>query len=112
MSWLDVVQVLYPHINNLLTALHALACVPPEAEPMSIKNHNELMRCFDIMGRRFPDDVITFLLGRLDIRISKTVKQRTATLLILKVLSPRAPQINHLWLTANRVCRVWCAWSC
>src|SRR5438093_56796 len=81
---LDVVQVLYPHINNLLTALHALACVPPEPEPMSIKNHNELMRCFDIMGRRFPDDVITFLLGRLDIRISKTVKQRTATLLILK----------------------------
>lgn len=80
--------MLYPHINNLLTALHALACVPPEAEPTSIKNHNELMRCFDIMGRRFPDDVITFLLGRLDIRISKTVKQRTATLLILKVTRP------------------------
>jgi hypothetical protein len=84
-------QVLYPHINNLLTALHALACVPPEAEPTSIKNHNELMRCFDIMGRRFPDDVITFLLGRLDIRISKTVKQRTATLLILKVTRPLSP---------------------
>ncbi len=42
--------MLYPHLNNLLSALHVLACVPPDPEPTSIKNHNELMRCFDIIG--------------------------------------------------------------
>ncbi len=55
-------------------------------------------------GRTFTDDVVTFLLGRLDPRISKTPRQRMGTLLILKHLVTRlgnspAPQLIMRTLT-------------
>ena len=47
----DESRVLYPHLNNLLSALHTLACMPFDMnDANAVKNNNELMRCFGIMG--------------------------------------------------------------
>eukprot|EP01087_Luapelamoeba_hula_P005831 TRINITY_DN1587_c0_g1_i1.p1 TRINITY_DN1587_c0_g1~~TRINITY_DN1587_c0_g1_i1.p1 ORF type:complete len:1410 (-),score=232.80 TRINITY_DN1587_c0_g1_i1:1013-5242(-) len=86
----DESRVLYPHLNNLLTALHTMACMPIEMDQAdSVKNNNELMRCFGIMSKVFNEDVLTFLLARLDIRISKNTKDRLGTLEILRHLVTR-----------------------
>eukprot|EP00005_Dracoamoeba_jomungandri_P008470 CAMPEP_0174265646 /NCGR_PEP_ID=MMETSP0439-20130205/27313_1 /TAXON_ID=0 /ORGANISM="Stereomyxa ramosa, Strain Chinc5" /LENGTH=1648 /DNA_ID=CAMNT_0015352207 /DNA_START=52 /DNA_END=4994 /DNA_ORIENTATION=- len=86
----DENRVLMPHLNNLLSGLHGLACQPPDMnDSNSIKNHNELLRCFGIMGIEYCDDVVTFLLGRLDPRISKSPVARNGTLNILRHLVTR-----------------------
>jgi len=86
----DQNRVLAPHLNVLLSAFHTLVCIPIDhSSPNSVKNNNELMRCFGIMSLVFCEEVVTFLLGRLDPRVSKLPKDRIGTLEVLKHLVTR-----------------------
>ena len=59
-------------------------CVPVDyANPTSLKNHNEIRRCFAVLAHSFPDRVVTFLLTRLD---NSNDRIRTGTLAVFKQL--------------------------
>lgn len=60
-------RILEPQLEIILNQLHAQACIPTDfSSPMTVKNHNELMRCFAVLAVSFPDRVINFLLAKLE----------------------------------------------
>ncbi|KAL6063739.1 HEAT repeat domain containing protein [Balamuthia mandrillaris] len=86
----DESRMLEPHLNNLLTALHHLSCLPVDmTDANAIKNNNELMRCIEILGKVFSEEVIHFLLGKLDPKICKSAHLRAGTLRIFKHIVTR-----------------------
>lgn len=47
----DNSTVLEQHLPNILALLHQLVCSPSNlSNPMNLKNFNELLRCFEIIG--------------------------------------------------------------
>ncbi|PIK38286.1 putative maestro heat-like repeat-containing protein family member 1 [Apostichopus japonicus] len=60
-------KILDPQLELILNQLHAQACIPADfGSPMTVKNHNELLRCFAVLAVSFSDRVINFLLAKLE----------------------------------------------
>ncbi|KAK3746766.1 hypothetical protein QZH41_013595 [Actinostola sp. cb2023] len=76
--------ILAPHIDALMNGLHNMACSTPDfSNPVTVKNHNELLRCFSVLTRAFSDRVLAFLLAKLE---AKDERVRIGSILILKHL--------------------------
>lgn len=76
--------ILFNLVDNLLSGLLAMACTLPDySNPVSVKNHNEVLRCFSVLTPTFSDRVIAFLLQKLEMSNEKT---RIASLAIIKHL--------------------------
>ncbi|KAH9515723.1 Maestro heat-like repeat-containing protein member 1 [Bulinus truncatus] len=64
--------ILEPHLDNLLNILFNQIFQPVDyANPMSIKNHNELLRSFAIIARAFSGKLVGILLGKLETKDEK-----------------------------------------
>lgn len=71
-------------LDNLLLMMHQHACIPMDMQnPMTVKNHNEILRCFAVITKAHSNRVVAFLLQKLE---HKDDKVRTATLDIIKHL--------------------------
>uniref|UniRef100_A0A8D2IWM4 Maestro heat like repeat family member 1 n=1 Tax=Varanus komodoensis TaxID=61221 RepID=A0A8D2IWM4_VARKO len=67
---------------GLQAVLCSSICAPPDLSmPVSLKNHNEVLRCFTVLASAFPDRVLAFLLPRLE---SGNERARVGTLTILR----------------------------
>ncbi|KAJ7383167.1 Mroh1p [Desmophyllum pertusum] len=76
--------IMFSLVDNLLGGLHSMACnLPDFSNPISVKNHNEVLRCFSVLTPTFSDRVIAFLLQKLETNNEKT---RIASLAIIKHL--------------------------
>ncbi|XP_012944683.1 maestro heat-like repeat-containing protein family member 1 isoform X2 [Aplysia californica] len=64
--------ILEPHMDNLLTVLFSQIFHPVDyTNPNSIKNHNEVLRCFAIIARAFSGKLVGILLGKLETKDEK-----------------------------------------
>jgi hypothetical protein len=73
-------------LNQVLTGLHELICLPPAdpvANPTGLRNAGEVLRCFEILCRALPDQVLTFVVNRFQI---KQTGVRVGSLVILRQL--------------------------
>uniref|UniRef100_A0A8C8RI83 Maestro heat like repeat family member 1 n=1 Tax=Pelusios castaneus TaxID=367368 RepID=A0A8C8RI83_9SAUR len=69
-------------LDALLTTLHPQICAPVDsAIPLSVKNHNEVLRCFTVLACTFPDRVLGFLLPKLE---NHNERVRVGTLIIMR----------------------------
>jgi len=76
--------IIFNLVDNLLVGLLTMACTLPDySNPVSVKNHNEVLRCFSVLTPTFSDRVIAFLLQKLEMNNEKT---RIASLAIIKHL--------------------------
>ncbi|XP_074645058.1 maestro heat-like repeat-containing protein family member 1 [Tubulanus polymorphus] len=63
----DGCKMLEIHLDNLLNNLFPQVCHSPDySNPYTIKNHNELLRCFAVLTRSFSDRLVGFLLQKLE----------------------------------------------
>eukprot|EP00013_Stygamoeba_regulata_P006034 CAMPEP_0177640424 /NCGR_PEP_ID=MMETSP0447-20121125/6535_1 /TAXON_ID=0 /ORGANISM="Stygamoeba regulata, Strain BSH-02190019" /LENGTH=1747 /DNA_ID=CAMNT_0019142493 /DNA_START=242 /DNA_END=5485 /DNA_ORIENTATION=- len=84
------VPFMQPLLTPILETIHPLTVRPPDPnDANSIKNNNELLRCFEIIGRVFSGPLIAFLLDRLDITRQKSATVRSGTLLIIRHIANR-----------------------
>ena len=60
-------------------------CIPVDyhGNPLMMKNHNELLRCFGALNKSFSDRVVAFLLEKLN---NNNEKIRIGTLAVFKQL--------------------------
>ncbi|XP_038067311.1 maestro heat-like repeat-containing protein family member 1 isoform X2 [Patiria miniata] len=59
--------MLEAQLETILNTLHAQVCVPPDFNhPLTMKNHNEVLRCFAVVARSFSDRVVAYLLQKLE----------------------------------------------
>ncbi|BFZ13379.1 hypothetical protein BsWGS_16418 [Bradybaena similaris] len=64
--------ILEPYLDNLLNILFSQIFQPVDYNnPMSIKNHNELLRSFAIIARAFSGKLVGVLLGKLETKDEK-----------------------------------------
>lgn len=62
-------NVLGPFITPLLTTLHPMVCKPVNySEPSSFKNQHELLRCFEVLAKKYTDEVVNYLLRFFDLQ--------------------------------------------
>ncbi|XP_055780684.1 maestro heat-like repeat-containing protein family member 1 isoform X1 [Salvelinus fontinalis] len=60
-------RVLETQIDSLLTTLNQQVCAPVDySNPVTVKNHNEVLRCFSILANTFPDRLVMFVLQKLE----------------------------------------------
>uniref|UniRef100_A0A674EKM9 Maestro heat like repeat family member 1 n=1 Tax=Salmo trutta TaxID=8032 RepID=A0A674EKM9_SALTR len=114
-------RVLETQIDSLLTSLNQQVCAPVDySNPLTVKNHNEVLRCFSILANTFPDRLVMFVLQKLEnsnerIRMgslavlrhlinSSTSIMETKKLLILA--SIRQPLADHSNKVKKRVVQV------
>lgn len=72
------------HVDHLLSALFTQVCVIPNyAEPFTVKNHYEVLRCYELLGIHYPDNVMSHLLQRLE---NASHMQRVGALVVAKHL--------------------------
>ena len=72
------------HVDNMLATLFNQVCVPPNfAEPLTVKNHCEVLRCYEILAKNFPDSVLQHTLSRLE---NASHIQRVGALIVSKHL--------------------------
>lgn len=77
-------EILLPLVENLLGGLHSMACNMPDfSNPVTVKNHNEVLRCFSVLTPAISDRVIAFLLQKLEANYEKT---RIGSLAVIKHL--------------------------
>ncbi|GAM26848.1 hypothetical protein SAMD00019534_100230 [Acytostelium subglobosum LB1] len=73
------IELLLP---SIMMTLHPLVCIIPDFNnPASSKLFNEVLHCFEIIGRGFPDQLVSFLSQRLEI---KDPRSRAGSLSIIK----------------------------
>lgn len=78
---------LEPLLPTIMGTIHPLVCVPPDFSNSAVlKNYNELLRCFEIIGRGFSDQLVTFLLGRIE---QKDARTRIGALNVIKHIVTR-----------------------
>eukprot|EP01133_Synstelium_polycarpum_P020470 gene20470-24563_t len=71
----------------IMTTLHPLVCMTPDySNPSSTKIFNEVLRCFEIVGRGFPDQLVSFLSAKLEI---KEARSRAGSLTIMRHIITR-----------------------
>jgi hypothetical protein len=74
-------------LPTVLNLLHPQVCSPANlTHPHQMKNHNELLRCFEVVGSVFTDQVLTFLLQRIQ---HKDQRIKEGTLHVLRHLITR-----------------------
>ena len=72
------------HVDHLLSALFNQVCVIPNyAEPFTVKNHYEVLRCYELIGKHYPDSVMNHILQRLE---NASHMQRVGALVVTKHL--------------------------
>uniref|UniRef100_A0A671QQN0 Maestro heat-like repeat-containing protein family member 1 n=1 Tax=Sinocyclocheilus anshuiensis TaxID=1608454 RepID=A0A671QQN0_9TELE len=77
-------RVLETQIDGLLVALHQQICSPMDfSNPPTVKNHNEVLRCFTILANTFPDRLMVFVLQRLE---NSNERNRMGSLAVLRHL--------------------------
>uniref|UniRef100_A0A673L083 Maestro heat-like repeat-containing protein family member 1 n=1 Tax=Sinocyclocheilus rhinocerous TaxID=307959 RepID=A0A673L083_9TELE len=77
-------RVLETQIDGLLLALHQQICSPVDfSNPPTVKNHNEVLRCFTILANTFPDRLMVFVLQRLE---NSNERNRMGSLAVLRHL--------------------------
>ncbi|KAF4088237.1 hypothetical protein AMELA_G00080220 [Ameiurus melas] len=77
-------RVLETQTDNLLVALHQQVCSPVDYNnPPTVKNHNEVLRCFTILANTFPDRLMVFVLQRLE---NNNERNRMGSLAVLRHL--------------------------
>jgi hypothetical protein len=75
---------LEPQLPLILGTLHPLIAVPIDyKQPSTVKNHNEMLRCFEILARTFQDQVLTFITHRLQ---AKEAPVRFSSLVLVRHL--------------------------
>ncbi|XP_071275242.1 maestro heat-like repeat-containing protein family member 1, partial [Agelaius tricolor] len=76
-------------LEPLLGALLSQICAPADPKiPTSSKNHTELLRCFSVLARPFPERLLQWLLPRLE---CSSERHRVGALLLLRHLLNSAP---------------------
>ncbi|XP_070604565.1 LOW QUALITY PROTEIN: maestro heat-like repeat-containing protein family member 1 [Erythrolamprus reginae] len=82
-------RTLDTQLDVLLGTLHLQLCAPLDSsQPISQKNHNEVLRCFTVLAASFPDRLLGFLLPKLE---SSNEKTRVGTLTVLRQIINSAP---------------------
>ncbi|KAI4893277.1 hypothetical protein NFI96_019675 [Prochilodus magdalenae] len=77
-------RVLETQMDSLLSTLHQQVCSPVDFNnPPTVKNHNEVLRCFTILANTFPDRLMVFVLQRLE---NSNERNRTGSLAVLRHL--------------------------
>ncbi|KAK2156623.1 hypothetical protein NP493_1946g00003 [Ridgeia piscesae] len=86
-------SVLSMHMDNLLSVIFPLICQPIDySVPMTVKNHNEVLRCFAILVVPFSDRLVNYLLQKLEPNNDKT---KMAVLAILRhLINSAGPHIE------------------
>nr|CAD7453186.1 unnamed protein product [Timema tahoe] len=57
---------LEPHLDNLLNVMFDLVCTSPDyVQPLTVKNHYEVLRCFDRIALHFTDRLVELLVQQL-----------------------------------------------
>ena len=83
------------HVDHLLSSLFTQVCVLPNyAEPFTVKNHYEVLRCYELLGSQYPENVVIHLLQRLE---NASHQQRVGSLMVIKHL------INSKTLSAENI---------
>jgi len=83
----DGSRSLEPHLQLVLGSLHPLVCAPLDVTNSSaVRNRNELLRCFGVVGQIFPTETLNFCIAKLE---SRDARQRTGTVDVLKHLVTR-----------------------
>uniref|UniRef100_A0A8C3SI65 Maestro heat like repeat family member 1 n=1 Tax=Chelydra serpentina TaxID=8475 RepID=A0A8C3SI65_CHESE len=82
-------RTLDTQLDALLNTLHPQICAPVESSvPLSLKNHNEVLRCFTVLACTFPDRLLGFLLPKLE---NHNERIRVGTLIIMRQIINCAP---------------------
>ncbi|XP_055019623.1 maestro heat-like repeat-containing protein family member 1 isoform X2 [Boleophthalmus pectinirostris] len=77
-------RVLETQLDSLLFALHHQVSVSVDySNPPTVKNHNEVLRCFSLLANTFPDRLIMFVLQRLE---NTNERSRLGSLAVLRHL--------------------------
>lgn len=77
-------RVLETQLDGLLVALHQQICAPVDySNPPTVKNHNEILRCFTILANTFPDRMLVFVLQKLE---NSNERNRVGSLAVLRHL--------------------------
>ncbi|KJE96498.1 hypothetical protein CAOG_06818 [Capsaspora owczarzaki ATCC 30864] len=75
-------RALDPLLEQTLQTLQPMVAIPIDyGSSTSLKNHNELLRCFEILARSYSDRVVAFLIQKLE---NSNPANRIATLDVLK----------------------------
>lgn len=60
-------RVLETQMDTLLNSLHQQVCSPVDySNQPTVKNHNEVLRCFTVLANAFPDRLMVFVLQKLE----------------------------------------------
>ncbi|XP_060907082.1 maestro heat-like repeat-containing protein family member 1 isoform X2 [Labrus mixtus] len=77
-------RVLETQLDSLLFALHQQVSAPVEySNPPTVKNHNEVLRCFSLLVNAFPDRLVMFVLQKLE---NSNERSRVGSLAVLRHL--------------------------
>lgn len=72
------------HVDHLFSSLFTQVCVFPNyTEPFTVKNHYEVLRCYELLGSHYPENVVAHLLQRLE---NASFQQRVGALVVIKHL--------------------------
>ncbi|KAM3873621.1 maestro heat-like repeat-containing protein family member 1 [Diretmus argenteus] len=77
-------RVLETQLDSLLVALHQQVCTLVDYNnPPTVKNHNEVLRCFSLLANSFPDRLVVFVLQKLE---NSNERNRMGSLAVLRHL--------------------------
>ncbi|XP_049585249.1 maestro heat-like repeat-containing protein family member 1 isoform X1 [Syngnathus scovelli] len=77
-------RVLETQLDSLLFALHQQVSTSVDySNPPTVKNHNEVLRCFSLLAKAFPDRLVMFVLQRLE---NSNERSRLGSLAVLRHL--------------------------
>ncbi|XP_054898054.1 maestro heat-like repeat-containing protein family member 1 isoform X1 [Poeciliopsis prolifica] len=77
-------RVLDTQLDGLLVALHQqVSALVDYSDPPTVKNHNEVLRCFSLLANSFPDRLVMYVLQRLE---NSNERSRMGSLAVLRHL--------------------------
>ncbi|KAF0045126.1 hypothetical protein F2P81_001655 [Scophthalmus maximus] len=77
-------RVLETQLDSLFLALHQQVSAPTDYNnPPTVKNHNEVLRCFSLLANSFPDRLVMFVLQKLE---NSNERSRMGSLAVLRHL--------------------------
>ncbi|KAM4581297.1 maestro heat-like repeat-containing protein family member 1 isoform 1-T1 [Odontesthes bonariensis] len=77
-------RVLETQLDGLLVALHQQVSAHVDySDSFTVKNHNEVLRCFSLLANSFPDRLVMFVLQRLE---NSNERSRLGSLAVLRHL--------------------------
>uniref|UniRef100_A0A3Q3WCT8 Uncharacterized protein n=1 Tax=Mola mola TaxID=94237 RepID=A0A3Q3WCT8_MOLML len=77
-------RLLETQLDSLLLALHQQVSAPVDySNPPTVKNHNEVLRCFSLLANSFPDRLVVFVLQKLE---NSNERSRVGSLAVLRHL--------------------------